>query len=79
MSKQTEKNYVEVWEDYVDLKDLFISILLCVGLSLFGYIIAPEDGSKPLIFGLSGGVIGFITSSIIIKPKRKIKYHEEEE
>lgn len=79
MAKQTEEKYVEVWEDYVDLKDLFISIALCVSLSLIGYILAPTDGSKPLIFGLSGGVIGFIVSSIIIKPKRKIKHIGEEE
>ncbi|MEI3604400.1 hypothetical protein SPD48_01730 [Pseudogracilibacillus sp. SE30717A] len=73
------KNYVEVWEDNVKVKDLLISMLLCIGLSLGGYIIAPGEAPQPLIFGLSGGVIGFIISSIIIKPKRKIIQLEEDE
>ncbi|MBO1002817.1 hypothetical protein ACFSKI_03970 [Pseudogracilibacillus auburnensis] len=78
MDKQ-EKEFVEVWEDNVKIKDLLIAMLLCIGLSLGGYILAPGEAPQPLIFGLCGGVIGFIISSVLIKPKRKITYLEEEE
>ncbi len=76
---EKNKNYVEVWEDNVQIKDLLLSMLLCIGLSLGGYIMAPGEAPQPLIFGLFGGVIGFIISSIIIKPKRKIIQLEEDE
>lgn len=69
---------VEIWEDNVDIKDLLIAMILCVGFSLGGYLIA-FGGTPPLIFGLGGGVIGFIISSIIIKPKRKLTMLEEGE
>lgn len=76
---EENKNYVEVWEDNVKVKDLLIAMTLCIGLSLGGYIIAPGEAPQPLIFGLTGGVIGFIISSFIIKPKRKITKVEEDE
>jgi glycopeptide antibiotics resistance protein len=71
-----EKNLVEVWEDNVDIKDLMIAMALCIGFSLGGYLFAFGD-IPPLIFGLGGGVIGFIISSIIIKPKRHLTMKEE--
>jgi len=73
-----EKNLVEVWEDNVDIKDLMIAMALCIGFSLGGYLLAFGD-IPPLIFGLAGGVIGFIISSIIIKPKRHLIMMEEGE
>ncbi len=79
MSKQKNQEYVEVWEDNVKIQDLLIAMTLCIALSLGGYIVAPGEAPQPLIFGLIGGVIGFIISSIIIKPKRKISYLEKEE
>ena len=71
-------NYVEIWEDNVDVKDLVIAMVLCIGFSLGGYLIA-FGGTPPLIFGLAGGVIGFIISSIVIKPKRQLTLMEEGE
>jgi hypothetical protein len=73
------KNLIDIWGDHVALKDLGISVLLCVGLTLGGYLLAPSDPPQPLIFGLVGGVIGFIISSIVIKPKRKVTQDAEEE
>ncbi|MGM8365790.1 hypothetical protein ACLIBG_09970 [Virgibacillus sp. W0181] len=74
-----KKDYVEVWGDHVKIKDLMLSMLLCIVFSLGGYIIAPGEAPQPLIFGLIGGVVGFIVSSIIIKPKRIITQKEGEE
>lgn len=69
---EEQKNNIDIWEDNVKIKDLGIAMLLCIVFTLGGYIIAPGDAPQPLIFGLIGGVIGFVISSIIIKPKRKI-------
>ncbi|MGM8212308.1 hypothetical protein ACLIBH_05860 [Virgibacillus sp. W0430] len=74
-----KKDYVEVWGDHVKTRDLLFSMLLCIVFSLGGYLIAPGEAPQPLIFGLIGGVIGFISSSIIIKPKRNIVKEKGEE
>lgn len=74
-----DKNYVEVWADHVKIKDLLIAMILCIVFSLGGFIIAPGEAPQPLIFGLIGGVIGFIISSFIIKPKRDIIMLDDEE
>jgi len=73
-----EKN-IEVWEDLVNIKDLIISLTICSITTLGGYLIAPNEPPKPLLFGLIGAVLGFISCSIIIKPKRSFKYIEPEE
>lgn len=75
----SHKNLVDIWGDHVTLRDLGIAVILCVGLTLSGYLIAPPEPPAPLIYGLVGGVIGFIVSSIVIKPKRKITRSDEEE
>ena len=77
--EQEKENYVDIWGDNVSLKDLGIAMLLCIGFSLGGYLIAPGEAPQPLIFGLVGGMIGFILSSILIKPKRKIIKMKESE
>lgn len=70
--KKTEDNHIEIWGDNVNLKDLLISMFLCISLALIGYLLAFGD-TPPLIFGLAGAVLGFIISSIIVKPKRHVK------
>ncbi|WP_010529223.1 hypothetical protein [Lentibacillus jeotgali] len=76
MSAEDKEN-IEVWEDLVHIKDLVISLAICSVTSLGGYLIAPE-GQQPLIYGLIGAVLGFITSTIVIKPKRNFSYTDEE-
>lgn len=44
-----------------------------------GYFLAPNDPPLPLFFGLVGTLIGFIITSLIIKPKRNLKEVEGEE
>jgi len=75
---ETKKN-IEVWEDIVNIRDLILSLIISSVTTLGGYLIAPNDDSKPLIFGLIGAVIGFIICSIIFKPKRTFEYIEENE
>jgi hypothetical protein len=76
---ETSDQNIEVWEDLVNIKDLVISLIICSITTLGGYLLAPNEPPKPLLFGLLGALIGFIICSIIIKPKRNFKYEEKEE
>lgn len=73
------KHYINIWGDHVQIKDLGISMGLCIVFALGGYIVMPGDDPKPLIAGLIGGVLGFVISSIIIQPKRHISKIEKDE
>jgi len=64
------KEYIEVWEDLVSIKDLVKSLLICTITTLTAYFLAPNEPPKPLLFGLIGAFAGFIQTSFIIKPKR---------
>lgn len=77
--EEEKKNYVDIWGDNVKIKDLGVAMALCIAFALGGYILAPGEAPQPLIVGLIGGVIGFIISSIIIKPKRTVSKMEEDE
>jgi hypothetical protein len=68
-----EKKNIEVWEDLVSIKDLVVSLLICSVAAMGGYFIAPNEPPKPLLFGLTGALIGFVICSAIIKPKRNFK------
>lgn len=72
------KENIEVWEDIVNIKDLVISFLICLSTTMGGYFIAPKEPPKPLFFGLSGAIIGFVICALIIKPKRIFIEGEQE-
>jgi|BioPla2DNA2_1021312.scaffolds.fasta_scaffold119031_2 hypothetical protein len=66
----SEESYIEVWEDLVNIKDLILALIFCSVTTLGGYFLAPKSPPKPLLFGISGAIFGFMISSILIKPKR---------
>ncbi|GAA5416924.1 hypothetical protein Pryu01_01963 [Paraliobacillus ryukyuensis] len=68
---------IEVWADLVNIKDLLLALVITSALTLGAYFIAPNEEPKPLYYGLVGALIGFIISSIIIKPKRKFETTED--
>lgn len=68
-SENIKKN-IEVWEDLVGIKDLVIALMVCSVTTLGAYFLAPNEPPKPLFFGLSGAIIGFVICAIFIKPKR---------
>lgn len=76
--EKKDNTFYDIWGDNVNLRDLLISIVLSIALTLGGYLLAPGEQPWPLVFGLSGGLLAFIISSIIIKPKRKIITDTEE-
>jgi hypothetical protein len=63
-------NNIEVWEDYVRIRDLVIALIVCSATTLGGYFLAPNTPPKPLFFGLTGAILGFVICTVIIKPKR---------
>lgn len=71
MKHNENKKYIQIWEDLVLLKDLVVSLVICI-ITTFGcYFIAPKTNPWPLFMGLIGAILGFVISSILIKPKRK--------
>jgi len=70
--RENNNQYVEIWGDHVQISDVMLSVIISVTLALGGFILAPNEEPKPLIFGLIGSVAGFIISSIFIKPKRTL-------
>lgn len=79
MSNKKSPANVEIWADLVNIKDLILSIVICLFFTLGSYFIAPNKPPMPLFFGLGGAVLGFIITSFIIKPKRIIKEESEVE
>jgi len=77
--KKGKQEKFEIWGDVVELKDLIISILLSSGSTMGAYFLAPsDDKTKQLFFGLAGAVIGFILSTLFIKPKRIVTIEDEQ-
>ncbi|MFB1050212.1 hypothetical protein [Paraliobacillus sp. JSM ZJ581] len=68
-----QEENIEVWADLVNIKDLVCALVITSTFTLGAYFIAPNEDPKPLYFGLIGSLIGFIISSIVIKPKRKFE------
>lgn len=78
--KKGKQEKFEIWGDIVELRDLIISILLSSGSTMGAYFLAPsDDKTKQLFFGLAGAVIGFILSTLFIKPKRIVTIEDEQE
>lgn len=68
-----QEENIEVWADLVNIKDLVLALIITSVFTLGAYFIAPNEPPKPLYFGLIGSIVGFIISSILIKPKRKFE------
>lgn len=73
MEKNKNKKII-LWGDIVTIKDLIISILISLILTMGMYFIAPADkASYKLFFGLAGAILAFIITSLIFKPKRMVE------
>ncbi|MTD37527.1 hypothetical protein GIX45_02540 [Erwinia sp. CPCC 100877] len=74
-----KKDLIDLWGDLVALKDLILAIVICSVTTLGGFFFAPAGNTtKQLFFGLGGAVLGFIISTIIIKPKRIVVEKEQD-
>lgn len=76
MKKKNEM--VEIWGDVVEIKSLIMSIVISVVSTMGLYLLAPsDDKTMGLFFGLFGAVLGFVISTILIKPKRNITIEKD--
>lgn len=75
-----KKDLVEIWGDVVELRSLVLAIFISSGSTMGAFFLAPsDDQTKQLFFGLAGAVIGFVISTVFIKPKRILKTDEDQE
>jgi len=65
-------NYVELYSEYVSLKDLAICVPVCAACAFSLYFFSPISEMR-ITFGLVGAFIGFGVSALITKPKREVK------
>ena len=72
-----KKQMVEIWGDVVEIKFLVMAIVISGISTMVGYFLASNDKANQLFLGLGGAVLGFIISTILIKPKRIINIKEE--
>lgn len=68
-----EKQFIEIWGDVVESRHLLISMIITTVTTFFLFSFAPK-GDRPmgLLLGLTGAVIGFLISVLLIKPKRHL-------
>lgn len=76
---KNKNQMVEIWGDVVELKSLVLSIAISSFTTMGAYFLAPKNETKELFFGLFGAVLGFVISTILIKPKRIIKMEDDKE
>ena len=74
---EDKKQLIEIWGDVVEIKFLVMAIVISGILTMGGYFLASDDKVHQLFLGLGGAVLGFIISTILIKPKRIIIIKEE--
>lgn len=77
---EKKKEMVEIWGDVVEINSLIISIIISIVSTMGLHLLAPrDDRTMGLFYGLFGAVIGFVISTIIIKPKRNIIIEKNKE
>lgn len=77
---EKKKEMVEIWGDVVEISSLIISIIISIVSTMGLHLLAPsDDRTMGLFYGLFGAVIGFVISTIIIKPKRNIIIEKNKE
>ncbi|OJV63829.1 MAG: hypothetical protein BGO41_00475 [Clostridiales bacterium 38-18] len=72
------KAYNEIWDDLVQFSDLLIALFITISFTAIGYHFAPKTGPLPLFISLAGALVGFVVSSLVIKPKRQLVFESQE-
>ncbi|MDO5089137.1 MAG: hypothetical protein Q4D53_05070 [Leptotrichiaceae bacterium] len=70
---------IRIWGDTVSIIELVISVIIVAVTTFAGYFLSfsvrinVDPKAVQLLFGLVGTTVGFIVTSLLFKPKRKIK------
>lgn len=72
------KAYNEIWDDLIQFTDLLIALFITISFTAIGYYFAPKTAPLPLFISLAGALVGFVVSSLIIKPKRQLVFESQE-
>ncbi len=74
-----EKERVEIWGDIVEIRSLVLAIFISSTSTMAAYFLAGQaNRTRQLFFGLGGALLGFLLSTLLIKPKRIIIKEGEE-
>lgn len=76
---KNKNQMVEIWGDVVEIRSLIIAIIISVVFTMGSFALAPDDRTKELFFGLIGAVLGFVISTLLIKPKRTISIEKNKD
>lgn len=80
-NKNTNENikaYNEIWDDLIQFTDLLIALFITISFTAIGYYFAPKTAPLPLFISLAGALVGFVVSSLVIKPKRQLVFESQE-
>jgi hypothetical protein len=69
---EMEIGFMAHWRKYSMRRTILLTIAFCIGIFLFGSMIARE-GSAPLIGGIGAGLTAGMTVSLWLKPRRACK------
>ena len=72
------KAYNEIWDDLIQFTDLLIALFITISFTAIGYYFAPKTAPLPLFISLAGALVGFVVSSLVIKPKRQLVFESQE-
>ncbi|RRD39368.1 hypothetical protein EII29_07195 [Leptotrichia sp. OH3620_COT-345] len=70
---------IKIWGDIVSISELVISIIIVAITTFAGYFLSfgiqinVDPKAIQLLFGLAGTTAGFIITSLLFRPKRKLK------
>ena len=73
------KKLIRLWGDIVSVSELVISIIIVAITTFIGYFLSfiipvkVDPKAIQLLLGLAGTTTGFVITSLLFKPKRKIK------
>lgn len=73
------RKLIRIWGDIVSISELIISVIIVAITTFAGYFLSfsvqinVDPKAIQLLFGLVGTTVGFIITSLLFKPKRKIK------
>jgi len=71
---EDQAKFIEVWEDLVSIKDLFLSILITASSTMIGYFLAHDQEPLPLFFWVDRSIARFRYQLRIVQTETNHQY-----